>query len=123
MLSCNFFNGAFQYILWPEWCKEYNEKIPDPGELQKEINTFMEKYDSQEESRVAAEKQLVDPDDEGWVTVTRRFVNWIYIYCLIKIFLLKQGLDLKVSIHTIFMPLIYDRIQWLKVVIFFIQIL
>ncbi|XP_075224922.1 ribosomal RNA-processing protein 7 homolog A isoform X2 [Lycorma delicatula] len=58
-----------------KWCIEYNNRIPDPELMQKEIDEFMEIYDKQEENRTADEKAKADPDDEGWVTVTRRGRN------------------------------------------------
>jgi hypothetical protein len=57
---------------FPEWCKEYNNKIPDTSLLQKEIDTFMEKFDSEAHRKALKEKEMMQVDEEGWVTVTKR---------------------------------------------------
>ncbi|KAF4519350.1 hypothetical protein B566_EDAN011356 [Ephemera danica] len=55
------------------WKAEYDARIPDVEELQAEIDSFMEKHDKQvsEEERKLKETEG-QPDDEGWITVTRR---------------------------------------------------
>ncbi|XP_055534295.1 ribosomal RNA-processing protein 7 homolog A [Wyeomyia smithii] len=57
-----------------KWTKEYQERIPDPVEMQKEIDAYMAGYDRQ----VAAQKikeQRATKDDEGWVTVSKSNAN------------------------------------------------
>ncbi|XP_053698350.1 ribosomal RNA-processing protein 7 homolog A [Sabethes cyaneus] len=57
-----------------KWTKEYQERIPDPVEMQREIDNYMAGYDRQ----VAEEKirqQTTTKDDEGWVTVSKSNAN------------------------------------------------
>lgn len=56
-----------------KWTKAYQERIPDPVGMQREIDAFMASYDRQ----VAQEKNQkeAEPDDEGWVTVTKSTAN------------------------------------------------
>ncbi|KAJ9589122.1 hypothetical protein L9F63_017581 [Diploptera punctata] len=55
-----------------KWCKEYNERIPDVSLLKKDIDNFMEKYDNEESENAQKEKETMEEDDEGWVTITKR---------------------------------------------------
>jgi ribosomal RNA-processing protein 7 len=51
---------------------EYNSNIVNPVELQKEIDEYMAEYDkkvAEEEARLKAASQ---PDEDGWVTVTKK---------------------------------------------------
>ena len=55
-----------------EWIHEYRSKWPDPSSLQVEIDDYMIKFD--EKSKQEREEQQAkqgQPDDEGWVTITR----------------------------------------------------
>lgn len=57
-----------------KWTKEYQERIPDPVEMQREIDKYMAGYDRQ----VAEEKvrqETTAQDDEGWVTVSKSNAN------------------------------------------------
>lgn len=56
-----------------KWTKAYQERIPDPVSMQREIDAYMASYDR----RVANEKnqQETEEDDEGWVTVTKSSAN------------------------------------------------
>uniref|UniRef100_A0A1B6D7Q1 RRM domain-containing protein n=1 Tax=Clastoptera arizonana TaxID=38151 RepID=A0A1B6D7Q1_9HEMI len=58
-----------------KYCQEYNQSILDPKNLQAEIDSFMVKYDKKEDERLQKEKEDGEPDDEGWVTVTRKGRN------------------------------------------------
>lgn len=56
----------------PKWCKDYNNRLINPEEIQKEIDEYMAKYDKiveEEESRL---KEAAEPDEEGWITVTKK---------------------------------------------------
>ncbi|XP_062508320.1 putative ribosomal RNA-processing protein 7 homolog B [Corticium candelabrum] len=55
-----------------KWIHEYRSKWPDPSSLQVEIDDYMIKFD--EKSKQEREEQQAkqgQPDDEGWVTITR----------------------------------------------------
>lgn len=54
-----------------KWCQEYNNRIPDISLLQKDIDTFMEKFDSETSRKALKEKEAMQ-DEEGWTTVTKR---------------------------------------------------
>ncbi|KAM4881937.1 ribosomal RNA-processing protein 7 homolog A [Thomomys bottae] len=56
-----------------KWISDYKDAVPDPEALREEVDTFMEAYDRKiaEEETKAKEEDGV-PDEEGWVTVTRR---------------------------------------------------
>ncbi|XP_063221180.1 ribosomal RNA-processing protein 7 homolog A [Bacillus rossius redtenbacheri] len=55
-----------------KWCEEYNARIPDPEAVQKDIDQFMEKFDLNAAKEAELEKQAMEEDNEGWVTVTKR---------------------------------------------------
>ncbi|KDR09508.1 ribosomal RNA-processing protein 7 homolog A isoform X1 [Zootermopsis nevadensis] len=55
-----------------KWCQEYNNRIPDISLLQKEIDTFMEKFDDEAHRKALKEKEMMQEDEEGWITVTKR---------------------------------------------------
>ncbi|XP_063961803.1 ribosomal RNA-processing protein 7 homolog A-like isoform X1 [Lytechinus pictus] len=56
-----------------KWCSEYESRWEDPKILQKKADDFMKEFDKrkQEEKELAKEEEGV-PDDDGWVTVTRK---------------------------------------------------
>ncbi|XP_058812721.1 ribosomal RNA-processing protein 7 homolog A [Topomyia yanbarensis] len=56
-----------------KWTKEYQERIPDPVELQREINEYMAGYDRNMSEQKAQQETV--PDDEGWVTVSKANAN------------------------------------------------
>lgn len=58
-----------------KWVKEYNESIPDPEVLQKEINQFMSEYDKQTEEQKKQEQLAGEEDEDGWITVTKHGRN------------------------------------------------
>ena len=60
---------------FPEWCQEYNNRIPDINVLQKDIDTFMEKFDRETSRKALQEKEAMQEDEEGWIMVTKRFVE------------------------------------------------
>lgn len=68
----------FQHF--PEWCQEYNSNFSNPTEMQKEIDEFMSKYDKELRNEEKLKKQNAEPDDCGWVTVTKKLVLLIYIW-------------------------------------------
>ncbi|XP_073985453.1 ribosomal RNA-processing protein 7 homolog A [Rhodnius prolixus] len=55
-----------------KWCNEYNSKLMDVEELQKDIDEFMAEYDKKEEEEANKEKKEMEPDDEGWIKVTKK---------------------------------------------------
>jgi hypothetical protein len=57
---------------FPEWCHEYNNRIPDISLLQKEIDIFMENFDDEAHGKALKEKEMMQEDEEGWITVTKR---------------------------------------------------
>ncbi|EAT48875.1 AAEL000115-PA [Aedes aegypti] len=74
MQKLNALNADGQLLTGIEkWTKAYQERIPDPVLMQQEIDAYMVNYDRQ----VAQEKtqQETEPDDEGWVTVTKSNAN------------------------------------------------
>nr|CAD7606884.1 unnamed protein product [Timema genevievae] len=58
-----------------EWCKEYNTRIVDPELLQKDIEGFMKSYDRKANENDARDKQAMEEDNEGWITVTNKGRN------------------------------------------------
>lgn len=57
------------------WKAAHDAKICDPEELQAEIDSFMQEYDKETNKEEKKQKELEGkPDEEGWVTVTRRLV-------------------------------------------------
>ncbi|XP_070580155.1 ribosomal RNA-processing protein 7 homolog A-like [Ptychodera flava] len=59
-----------------KWCKDYFDSWPDAKEMQKDIDQYMADYDKRklEEEEQEAEDEGV-PDEDGWVTVTRKGRN------------------------------------------------
>ncbi len=59
--------------MFPEWISEYESSFIDPKALQKEIDSFMSEFDTRKE-REEEEAKLKEgqPDDEGWITVTKQ---------------------------------------------------
>ncbi|GFG32983.1 hypothetical protein Cfor_09874 [Coptotermes formosanus] len=55
-----------------KWCQEYNNRIPDMSLLQKDIDTFMEKFDHEASKKALQEKEAMQEDEEGWIMVTKR---------------------------------------------------
>ncbi|KAK6634139.1 hypothetical protein RUM44_004747 [Polyplax serrata] len=55
-----------------KWNKEYNECFPDKKEMEQEIKEFMEKYDLEKKKKEEQEKLLSEPQEDGWITVTRK---------------------------------------------------
>lgn len=55
-----------------KWCAEYNNQIPNPQCMQKEIDAFMESFDQESTKKSCQEKESMEADEEGWVTVTKK---------------------------------------------------
>ncbi|XP_067830830.1 ribosomal RNA-processing protein 7 homolog A [Heptranchias perlo] len=56
-----------------KWIRDYRSNITDPGELQSDIDQFMQQHDQRvAEVEARAEEEDGVPDEEGWVKVTRR---------------------------------------------------
>lgn len=54
-----------------KWCEEYLSRIPDPVKMQVEIDSYIANYD--EKKQLAEEESKnQEPDDDGWVTVTKK---------------------------------------------------
>lgn len=54
-----------------KWTNEYNKRMVDPIEMQKEIEDYMKVYDKMKK----AEDIQVESDDEGWITVGKKGQN------------------------------------------------
>nr|XP_033785886.1 ribosomal RNA-processing protein 7 homolog A [Geotrypetes seraphini] len=56
-----------------KWISDYATTLVNPGELQMEVDAFMQNHDKRiaEEEKKAEEEEGV-PDEEGWVKVTRK---------------------------------------------------
>lgn len=57
-----------------KWAEDYHESIPNRRHLEIEINTFMNKYDK-EEKRASKDQTEGEPDEDGWITVTKKGRN------------------------------------------------
>lgn len=55
-----------------KWCDEYLANLPEPKRLQADIDAYIAAYDDRKEVENAAAKQADQPDDDGWVTVTKK---------------------------------------------------
>jgi len=51
--------------------KDYNDSIFDPQEVQKEIDEYMAEYDRQKGQLKKQAIQAQEPDEDGWIKVTR----------------------------------------------------
>lgn len=71
-MECLKNSNIYCHQFFPEWCQEYNNRIPDISLLQKDIDTFMEKFDSEASRKALKEKDAMQEDEEGWTTVTKR---------------------------------------------------
>ncbi|KAK7604130.1 hypothetical protein V9T40_004403 [Parthenolecanium corni] len=58
-----------------KWCQEYNDSFILPSDLDKEISKFMSNYDNTVKESEISVKQSAEPNEEGWVTVTKRGRN------------------------------------------------
>ncbi|RHZ76470.1 hypothetical protein Glove_197g6 [Diversispora epigaea] len=55
-----------------KWFKEYQINRPDPHKLQVEVDEYMRKFEEiEEEKRKELEEKQNQPDEEGFITVTR----------------------------------------------------
>lgn len=57
-----------------KWGDEFLERIPNPSELQEEIDSFMQNFDEATRQEQLQIKQQ-DADDDGWVKVTKKSNN------------------------------------------------
>lgn len=59
-----------------KWCLDYLKSWPNKNLMQKEIDKYMEAYDKkvEEQEKMEAANEGV-PDDDGWVTVTKKGRN------------------------------------------------
>ncbi|XP_030062915.1 ribosomal RNA-processing protein 7 homolog A [Microcaecilia unicolor] len=56
-----------------KWIHDYSTTLIDPGELQTEVDAFMQEHDKRiAEEEAKAEEEEGVPDEEGWVKVTRK---------------------------------------------------
>ncbi|XP_030855192.1 ribosomal RNA-processing protein 7 homolog A [Strongylocentrotus purpuratus] len=56
-----------------KWCSEYEARWEDPKQLQKKADDFMIEFDKRKhEEKEQAKVEEGVPDDDGWVTVTRK---------------------------------------------------
>lgn len=49
----------------------YNSRVVETEKLEKSVRKFMSNFDKDEVRRKEMEKLANQPDDDGWVTVTR----------------------------------------------------
>ncbi|KAL1128848.1 hypothetical protein AAG570_013382, partial [Ranatra chinensis] len=63
-------NPVRQGIL--KWCQEYNKRAVNVQSMMGEINLYMEDYDRKIEEEETRMKQALEPDEEGWITVTKK---------------------------------------------------
>jgi len=57
---------------YKRWAKEYNEKLSvNEEELKKNINAYMKEYDETVAEEKKANDALLEPDEDGWITVTK----------------------------------------------------
>ncbi|GBN18633.1 Ribosomal RNA-processing protein 7 A [Araneus ventricosus] len=54
-----------------KWTQQYNNTFVDQKLLKEEIRSFLEEFDSKIEEEKQKEKESAEPDDEGWVTITK----------------------------------------------------
>jgi len=54
------------------WAQEYNDQFVKEEELMEEVTRYMGEHDKKVAEDKAAEEQLGEPDEEGWVTVTKQ---------------------------------------------------
>lgn len=57
-----------------EWCQKYNSSFVDSSKMQKEIDKSVAKYDKELLKSEKLIKKSAEPNDEGWVTVTKKLV-------------------------------------------------
>lgn len=57
-----------------EWCQKYNSSFVDSSQMQKEIDKSIAKYDKELSKSERLAKKSAEPNDEGWVTVTKKLV-------------------------------------------------
>ncbi|PIK37187.1 putative ribosomal RNA-processing protein 7-like A [Apostichopus japonicus] len=56
-----------------KWCSAYAASRPDPEKLQTSVDTFMKEYDKEKEKKAElAKEQEGVPDEDGWITVTKK---------------------------------------------------
>ncbi|XP_018422803.1 PREDICTED: ribosomal RNA-processing protein 7 homolog A [Nanorana parkeri] len=55
-----------------EWIESYEMSLINVAELQAEVEQYMQEYDKKVEEKEEKEKEEGEPDEEGWVTVTRK---------------------------------------------------
>lgn len=68
-----------------EWCNDYNNRLIDPKDIQGEIDSYMEEYDRKVEEEEKRLKEATQEDDEGWVTVTKKYVIVLLVTKLVFI--------------------------------------
>lgn len=59
--------------IFKEWVEEYKSKVIDTKALQEEIDNYMKAFDKkQQEEEEKMRLQEGEPDEEGWVAVTKQ---------------------------------------------------
>lgn len=58
-----------------KWCQKYNSSFVDSSQMQKEIDKSIAKYDKELSKSERLAKKSAEPNDEGWVTVTKKGRN------------------------------------------------
>jgi len=54
------------------WTREYNSKFVEEDKLMKDVTCYMEEYDKKVAEARLMDEGLSQPDEEGWVTVTKK---------------------------------------------------
>jgi len=54
------------------WAMEYNEQWRKEEEVKESIDTFMVEYDKKVADDKKADEEMAEPDEDGWVTITRQ---------------------------------------------------
>ena len=59
-------------IYFTEWINNYKNQFIDAKELQKEIDEYLRAYDvRKEKEEQLAKESFNQPDEDGWITVTK----------------------------------------------------
>ncbi|PIO14349.1 hypothetical protein AB205_0067760, partial [Aquarana catesbeiana] len=54
------------------WIEDYEMSLVDVTKLQAEVEQYMQEYDKKVAEKEEEAKEEVEPDEDGWVTVTRK---------------------------------------------------
>ncbi len=61
--------------MYIEWIADYASSFIEIKELQAEVDNYMKEFDERKQREEEQEKlKEGQPDDEGWITVTKQYV-------------------------------------------------